>query len=217
MTLGQGKFAFLKRARNNRRRFEARSSLEKAEWRRICKPGFPVERRLTFAEVEEYLTQESGIVCLLCGREFRSIGRHVHVIHGMTLNAYRDQFGLPYSRGLDCAEVRELRVNEGKRRLEEGIYQVPDPGSYVRRGPTQSVYRRAMNVEAGHKNKGRPGHNKTSEEVMHEFVRRVALGRSKRSVSQDPDMPGYSAFRKWELSRKDRPPQPAAEAFRSDG
>src|SRR4051812_43295718 len=53
-------------------------------------------------EVERYFSGKT-IKCLLCGRRFRRLGRHLAANHDMTVDEYRRQFGLPWSRGLTSA------------------------------------------------------------------------------------------------------------------
>jgi hypothetical protein len=53
-------------------------------------------------EVEHYFGGKT-IACLLCGREFRRLWKHLSAKHDMTVDGYRKRFGLPWSRGLTCA------------------------------------------------------------------------------------------------------------------
>jgi predicted transcriptional regulator len=47
-------------------------------------PAVPVRRSV----------REDHLVCLLCGKQLRTLRRHLHVTHQLTPEAYREQFGL---------------------------------------------------------------------------------------------------------------------------
>lgn len=56
--------------------------------------------------LEQYLN-EPRIRCLECGRRLKKLGVHLHAIHGMEPDDYREKYGIPYGVGLACPEVRE--------------------------------------------------------------------------------------------------------------
>jgi hypothetical protein len=64
-----------------------------------AKPPTPFTTR---REIDRYFSGET-IECLLCGRRFRRLGRHLPPAHGVSVNEYRLRFGLPWSRGLTSA------------------------------------------------------------------------------------------------------------------
>ncbi|HEY6117650.1 MAG TPA: MucR family transcriptional regulator [Candidatus Dormibacteraeota bacterium] len=59
------------------------------------------------------------LTCLECGRRFRSLGRHLKVIHNLTSAEYRDQHGLPATGALTCDGLRQSSSELQRRRLEE--------------------------------------------------------------------------------------------------
>jgi DNA invertase Pin-like site-specific DNA recombinase len=66
-----------------------------------------MERRMpppfqTRHEIDRYLGGEV-IQCLLCGRRFQKLAPHLSVVHDLTSDGYRTQFGLPWHRGLVSA------------------------------------------------------------------------------------------------------------------
>lgn len=72
----------------------------------------------TRAEVERYFGRNK-IECLLCGKRFGRLSFHLAAKHGVTTDGYKEQFGLPWSRGLVSAVSH---VNSGwteKRRREQ--------------------------------------------------------------------------------------------------
>jgi ROS/MUCR transcriptional regulator protein len=59
----------------------------------------------TREEIEHYLGGDT-IECLLCGRQFQSLGKHLRVQHNKTVSDYRIQFGLPWATGLTSTAKR---------------------------------------------------------------------------------------------------------------
>lgn len=96
-----------------------------SENRRSVLPGFPKNEKFQSQEqLDEYFTQEN-IVCLQCGKEYRTLGVHLKTIHNIEPDEYRDIYGIPWTYGLSCAETRELHANDAKLKLETGIWKPP--------------------------------------------------------------------------------------------
>ncbi len=91
--------------------------------RRRVLPGFPKEGKFkTMAEVDAYLSGEK-IQCLLCGKMFHMIGaQHLQLIHGLTADDYREQYGIPWGRGLIGARRRGKCVLQAKKLIDEGKF-----------------------------------------------------------------------------------------------
>ena len=53
----------------------------------------------TMQEIEDYLG-EPTIRCLICGRRFQRLNRHVQHAHDITPDEYKFEFGIPFTRGL---------------------------------------------------------------------------------------------------------------------
>lgn len=68
---------------------------------RIIKDGYPIESKVfTHQEVLEYFNRDT-ITCLMCGKEFKAIRPfHLSYVHNMTMDEYRERYGLPYTKGL---------------------------------------------------------------------------------------------------------------------
>jgi hypothetical protein len=82
-------------------------------------PGFPA--RIPFstnAEIEAYLTGEK-IQCLLCGKMFKDVGKHVSAQHRIPPDEYRSRYGIPWGRGLCCAESSMRYSETVAKRLED--------------------------------------------------------------------------------------------------
>ena len=56
----------------------------------------------TRRDVERYFSGDT-IECLICGRHFERLQRHLAAKHGLSADDYKKQFGLPWSRGLTSA------------------------------------------------------------------------------------------------------------------
>jgi len=56
-------------------------------------------------KIHEYFSHEK-IQCLLCGRWYKSLGLHLRQSHQWTVKDYKEQFGLPWSRGLNGMGTR---------------------------------------------------------------------------------------------------------------
>ncbi len=56
-------------------------------------------------DVQAYLSGEQ-VICLICGRAFRSVGHHVRWAHKITARDYKRRYGLPVTKGACGAEAR---------------------------------------------------------------------------------------------------------------
>jgi len=82
--------------------------------RRQTLPGFPWDGIFrSIDEIEAYFAGDR-IQCLLCGRSMKRLGDHVSKIHGTTVDAYQERFGLPWSRGLTCDSLHQTAAALGK-------------------------------------------------------------------------------------------------------
>ena len=59
----------------------------------------------TLDEVRDYVAG-SRIQCLVCGKQFGRLARHVATMHDLTPDAYREMFGIPWSISLTSAPSR---------------------------------------------------------------------------------------------------------------
>jgi hypothetical protein len=59
----------------------------------------PFKTRL---HVEQYFSGET-IQCLICGRHFKRLQKHLAAKHAISADDYKRRFGLPWSRGLTSA------------------------------------------------------------------------------------------------------------------
>jgi hypothetical protein len=93
-------------------------------------PGFPIEEKfLTPESLAEYFGGAT-IVCLQCGKRYRTLGVHLKTIHGMEPDEYREIYGIPWTYGLSCAETSALHADDAKEKIAAGIFE---PGKYLER------------------------------------------------------------------------------------
>jgi len=75
--------------------------------RRIIEDGFPVlEPFHSVEQAREYL-QGDKIVCLLCGKSFRTLGLHLLMIHDVSIDEYKKFYKIPWTYKLACVENRK--------------------------------------------------------------------------------------------------------------
>ncbi len=105
------------------------------EWklkaRRRIMPGYPIEKPFeTREQVEEYLNVDR-LVCLLCGRTFKSLCTHL-LVHGTNADAYKEKYGLPWGCGLTCITTKAMNIKHGKKLVAEGIFKPPTPEEHAK-------------------------------------------------------------------------------------
>lgn len=84
--------------------------------------GFPIEEKfLTPEALAKYFDGET-IVCLQCGKRYRTLGVHLKTIHGMEPDEYRDIYGIPWTYGLSCAATTQLHSDDAKMKIETGVF-----------------------------------------------------------------------------------------------
>ena len=80
----------------------------------------------TKEEINKYFSGDK-IQCLICCKWFMSLGCHVLKMHDITVDEYKDKFGLPYSRGLVSDAYRAVQSKRMLKRYaagEKGIMQI---------------------------------------------------------------------------------------------
>ncbi len=105
------------------------------EWklksRRKIMPGYPIEKPFeTREQVEAYLNVDR-LVCLLCGKTYKSLCTHLSV-HGTNADAYKEKYGLPWRCGLTCITTKAMNVKHGKRLVADGIFKPPTPEEHAK-------------------------------------------------------------------------------------
>jgi predicted transcriptional regulator len=78
--------------------------------------------------------QRDHLVCLVCGKKFKSLRRHLLTAHGLTPAAYREMFGLKPDYPMVAAASSEQRA-EIARRTGLGQRRAPEPEPEPKRAP----------------------------------------------------------------------------------
>lgn len=100
-------------------RIGSKAHAELKSARRRVLAGYPVEKPFaTQAAARRYLSGKT-IACLLCGRVFKALLRHLITIHGCSDEEYKDKYHLPYRVGLVSTPTRGLLHDLGVRRIPD--------------------------------------------------------------------------------------------------
>lgn len=103
--------------RTSNRKLHAAS---KALMARFEVDGFPIEARFTSdAAIDDYLGGDA-IVCLRCGKPYKSLGGHLRV-HGWTADDYKEFYGLPWGSALACQDTIVRKRECGLRNYAQGV------------------------------------------------------------------------------------------------
>jgi hypothetical protein len=102
-----------------------RAAQKRAANRKVLE-GYPITRPFeSINEVREYLSGDK-IICLLCGKPYRTLNSHLSRIHGVTHDEYRDRYNIPWTYGLVCGDFSETLSGVARRRIASGEWR---PGS----------------------------------------------------------------------------------------
>lgn len=83
--------------------------------------GYPVEQAFgSIASIRAYLS-EDRIRCLRCGRRLRGLSYHLFKIHHMTVDEYREIYGIPWTYGLVCQETSSMISENSSRLVADGV------------------------------------------------------------------------------------------------
>lgn len=81
--------------------------------RRKVLSGYPKETPFsTIEDVDSYIGGER-IQCLLCGKQYKSLGRHLVTVHSLTAEDYKEKYGIPFGRGLTSGNTHDQYVAIG--------------------------------------------------------------------------------------------------------
>jgi predicted transcriptional regulator len=89
--------------------------------RRKVLPGYPVTSPLqTPEDLAKYFGGDK-IICLLCGKTYRTLAKHLQDIHEISADEYRQRYGIPENFSLSCQATFELHSEWAKWAIENGI------------------------------------------------------------------------------------------------
>jgi predicted transcriptional regulator len=89
-----------------------KATSERARTQRMKPQVFKTRR-----DVERYYSGDT-IECLICGRHFKRLQRHLAAKHGLSADDYKKQFGLPWTRGLTHLSPSQAGRTNAKLRHE---------------------------------------------------------------------------------------------------
>lgn len=120
----------------------------------------------TFDNPEALNAYFSGdrIECLVCHKTFRNLGIHLKNGHGIEADVYREQHGIPWTRGLTSAASKEAYSAHAKRLIAEGIVVVSKEAALAMQG-TQHRPRVAVRDEYAKRNLAAMNAGKSGEEA----------------------------------------------------
>lgn len=114
--------------------------------------GYP--RPAPIGSIEEiiaYLSQADDIDCLLCGRRMKSLSTHLARIHRISGDEYRRMYGLPYQRGLTCAEMtsklQSVRARDSQKVISDRISRLTSKDVQAQKN---QVHARTSDLKAMH-------------------------------------------------------------------
>ena len=97
---------------------------KRRQQRRGILPGFPKEFKFKDLDGLKGYFSGSKIQCLRCGKMYRKLGLHLKAIHNMEVDEYKEIYGIPWTKGLSCAETSELHAKEARQRIADGAFSV---------------------------------------------------------------------------------------------
>jgi hypothetical protein len=87
-------------------------------------PGFPWKGKFTTkAEIDQYISNPDGIQCLICGRFFENLSGHLWIFHDISHEQYRDDYGLPWRKGLVSRKVSKKLSSILTKRIKNGSFK----------------------------------------------------------------------------------------------
>ena len=90
------------------------------ESRRRVLPGYPKD--FVFKDYNEYKQYFVGdrIICLLCGKHYRTLGNHLRVSHEVEIEDYKKKYGILWTKSLACNELHKIHSDHTKERIANG-------------------------------------------------------------------------------------------------
>lgn len=96
-------------------------NLARRAGRRHVLPGFPVDPwKMSLSEIRDYFATDR-LLCLRCGKSYKTLGVHLRAIHSMTDDDYKEAYGLPWSRGLAGFGTRNLHQEATRAMIDHDV------------------------------------------------------------------------------------------------
>lgn len=169
--------------------------------RRLKKDASPFASRGTFSTMKELQAYFKGdkLTCLLCGKRYVQLVAHIGPAHGLSGDAYRERFGIPWTYGLAGKSFKQRSSRRMKALRRSGKLPRSPSRSHIRKLVAAKSRRRppaeAVRYDSQQKLLKLHGRKqKWAPQDFEEFLRRVALGRTPAEVGEDGDVPGAKWF-----------------------
>lgn len=108
------------------------------------------------------------IVCLRCGKSYRTLGIHLNTIHDLTPDEYREMYGIPWGKGLSCAETTEKHSTLALKMIDDGIIKPITGEQFQKLISTSTTKRKRQPVRdvLTARNLAKMNEGKTGEDAM---------------------------------------------------
>lgn len=122
------------------------SQYQTKEERRNMLDGYP--KTYLFDTPESLVVYFSGerIICLRCGKAYKTLGVHLLRIHDMTPDEYRDIYGIPWSYGLSSLPTHEMHSEDAKQKHITGEWTASSDQAKMARLAYASNHRKRQPV-----------------------------------------------------------------------
>ena len=96
------------------------SQFKTAEERHKVLPGYP--KKFIFSDLPALRKYLSGdkITCLLCGKQYKSLGAHLAQLHKMKVDDYKEMYGIPWTNSLAGNATKRNYGKHVKKRIADG-------------------------------------------------------------------------------------------------
>ena len=110
------------------RRWEKNNARLRARNRKVLN-GYPIDEPFkNIEDVEHYLSGDK-VTCLLCGKQYNSLGTHLFV-HNYTPSTYREKYKIPNTFGLIGTNTFNKFSEQAKKQHQAGI--MPNAGEIIK-------------------------------------------------------------------------------------
>ena len=89
-------------------KFHTKSEYQQFPWRGKFKTKY---------EIDSYFSGDK-VLCLLCGKWFKTLSTHLNRVHELGADEYRDRYGLPWKHGL-CDNEYSLKLSNAMNNRRE--------------------------------------------------------------------------------------------------
>jgi len=152
----------------------------------------------TKAEIDAYLAGNK-IQCLLCGKLFKALPQHLERTHDLTADDYREQYGLPWKRGL-CGVGTSEKLSKNMLERQKNGFQPPIEGAWkksvgVTRRPDQPFF---VKVKEENMRAGSEKFKKYADQDYRNVLKKMLKEKiGLNEACKDGDMPPIKAVSKY--------------------